>query len=85
MEENWIFFFAICTWPNSPVRAKNLSRFQFDGKNDDWISQVRRVNKDISKRLSVGSACKKTINYKDFSTAIFFTLFEYKISLYPKK
>ena len=31
-------FFAICTWPNSPVRAKILSRFQFEGKNDVWIS-----------------------------------------------
>ena len=35
--------FAICTWPNSPVRAKILSRFQFKGKNDVWISQVRDV------------------------------------------
>ena len=33
------FFFATCTWPNSPVKAKNLSRFQFEGKNDVWISQ----------------------------------------------
>ena len=38
-----IYFFAICTWPNWPVRAKILSRFQFEGKTDVWISQVRRV------------------------------------------
>ena len=38
-----IISFAIYTWPNSPVRAKILSRFQFEGKNDVWISQVRRV------------------------------------------
>ena len=34
---------TICTWPNWPVRAKILSRFQFEGKTDIWISQVRRV------------------------------------------
>ena len=39
-----IFFFAICTWPNWPVTAKILSRFQFEGKTDVWINQVRRVN-----------------------------------------
>ena len=33
-------FFAIFTWP---VRAKILSRFQFEGKTDVWISQIRRV------------------------------------------
>ena len=44
MEENLKNFFAICTWPHSPVRAKNLSRFQFEGKNHVWFSQVRRVN-----------------------------------------
>ena len=43
MEENQKYFFVICTWPNSPVRAKILSRFQFEGKNNVWISQVRRV------------------------------------------
>ena len=26
-----IYFFAICTWPNSPVTAKILLRFQFAG------------------------------------------------------
>ena len=35
--------FTICTWPNRPVRAKFLPRFQFEGKTDVWISQVRRV------------------------------------------
>ena len=44
MEENQTYFFAICTWPNSRVRAKQISRFQFEGKNDVWMSQVRRVN-----------------------------------------
>ena len=29
-------FFVICTW-------SNLSRLQFEGKSDVWISQVRRV------------------------------------------
>ena len=29
--------------PNGPVRAKFLPRFQFEGKTDVWISQVRRV------------------------------------------
>ena len=38
------FFFTICTWPNGPVRAKILPRFQFEGKIDVWISQVRCVN-----------------------------------------
>ena len=38
-------FFTICTWPNRPVGAKNLSRFQFEGKTDVWISQVGCVNK----------------------------------------
>ena len=36
-------FFTICTWPNRPVGAKNFSGFQFEGKTDVWISQVRRV------------------------------------------
>ena len=36
-------FFAICTLPNSPVRAKVLSRFQFEGKNEVWTSKVRHV------------------------------------------
>ena len=36
-------FFAIWTWPNQPVRAKKLSRFQIEGKNHVWISQVRCV------------------------------------------
>ena len=40
MEENRNFIFAIFTWP---VRAKILSRFQFEGKAYVWISQVRRV------------------------------------------
>ena len=30
--------FAICTWPNSSVRAKILSKFQFEGKNHVWIN-----------------------------------------------
>ena len=38
-----ITIFSICTWPHSPVRAKILSRFQFEGKNAVWISQVRHV------------------------------------------
>jgi len=37
-------FFTICTWPNGPDRAKFLPIFQFEGKTDVWISQVRRVN-----------------------------------------
>ena len=45
MEENKKNFFAKCTWPNSPVRAKFLSRFQLEGKKDVWTSQVRRVKK----------------------------------------
>ena len=44
----WNIFFTICTWPNWPVRAKNLSWFQFEGKTDVWISQVRSV-KDMSR------------------------------------
>ena len=36
-------FFTICTWPNRPVGAKILSGFQFEGKTDVWISQVRHV------------------------------------------
>ena len=51
LPSNWNLdnFFAICTWPNSPVRAKNLSRLQFEGKNDLWISQVRRVKAVLGK------------------------------------
>ena len=49
MREAWknfkIFFFTVWTWPNRPVAAKILSGFQFEGKNDVWISQVRRVKK----------------------------------------
>ena len=42
MEENWKYFvFTICTWPNWPVKAKKLLRFQFEGKTDVWIKQVR--------------------------------------------
>ena len=40
-------FFTVCTWPNRPVGAKFLSGFQFEGKTDVWISQVRHVN-DLS-------------------------------------
>ena len=36
--------FAICTWPNSSAKSKILSRYQFQGKNGIWISQVGRVN-----------------------------------------
>ena len=35
--------FTICTWTNGPVKTNFLSRFQFEGKTDVWISQVRRV------------------------------------------
>ena len=49
MEENRKYFF--CTWSNSPVRAKILSRFQFEGKNDVWISQVRRVKLTLLMQL----------------------------------
>ena len=38
-------FFTVCTWPNWPVGAKILPRFQFEGKTDVWISQVRRVKR----------------------------------------
>ena len=38
-----IFFFAICTRANGYVRANILLRFQFEGKTDVWISQVRHV------------------------------------------
>ena len=43
MEENWIYFFATYTWPNWPVRAISLLRFQFEGETDVWISQIRHV------------------------------------------
>ena len=39
-----IFFFAIFTRPNLPVRVFFLSRFQFEGQIYVWIIQVRRVN-----------------------------------------
>ena len=35
--------FTVCTWPNRAVGAKILSGFQFEGKTDVWITQVRRV------------------------------------------
>ena len=34
-------FFTIWTWPNWPIGAKILLRFQFEGKTDVWISQIR--------------------------------------------
>ena len=40
-------FFTKCTWPNRPVGAKILSGFQFEGKTDVWISQVRRVKPQV--------------------------------------
>ena len=51
-------FFTICIWPNWPIRAKILPRFQFEGKTDVWIIQVRRVKmstctKDYSCQLKV--------------------------------
>ena len=39
-------FFTVCTWPNRPVGAKNLSGFQFEGKTDVWISHVRRLKNE---------------------------------------
>ena len=45
------FLFAICTWPNSPVKTKFLSRFQFQGKSCVWISQVRRVKSLVQNSL----------------------------------
>ena len=39
--------FTICTWPNGHVRAKILPRFQFEGKTDVWISQVRHVKANM--------------------------------------
>ena len=53
-----IFFFTICAWPNWPIGAKILPRFQFEVKTDVWIIQVRRVKmstctKDYSCQLKV--------------------------------
>ena len=42
-----------CTWPNGPVRAKILPRFQFEGKTDVWISQVRRVKEYHSSQKAI--------------------------------
>ena len=36
-------FFTICAWPNWHVGAKILPRFQFEGKTEVWISEVRSV------------------------------------------
>ena len=43
----------MCTWPNRPVGAKILSGFQFEGKTDVWISQVRRVKVDLESSMHV--------------------------------
>ena len=47
--------FTICTWPNGPVRAKILQRFQFEGKTNVWISQVRRVKSFQQKTIVICS------------------------------
>ena len=39
-------FFTIWTWPNWPIGAKILLRFQFEGKTDVWISQIRGIKRD---------------------------------------
>ena len=76
MEENRKYFFAICTWPNSPVRAKILSRFQFVGKNNVWISQVRRVNVNnyfiniLWKRLCIKSSLNSVWTFRKVSNPI---------------
>jgi len=45
-------FFTICTWPNGPVGARILSGFQFEGKTDVWISQVRHVKRFVCMELT---------------------------------
>ena len=44
-QENHI---TICTWPNWHIGANILLRFQFEGKNNVRISQVRHVKKVVS-------------------------------------
>ena len=53
-------FFAICTWPNSPVKTKFMSRFRVKTMYES-VSQVRHVN----------SACK-SVSYSYPSGLIFF-------------
>ena len=43
MKEFQKYFFTIFTWPNGPVRAKILPRFQLEGKTDVRISQVSKT------------------------------------------
>ena len=67
MEENQNYFFTICAWPNWHVRAKILPRFQFEGKTDVWISQVRRVNKLF---LKVDLNSHPIVHFENTSTSI---------------
>ena len=60
-------FFTICTWPNRPVGAKILSGFQFEGKTDVWISQIRRV-KYLLIYLEV-----LNLNFQSYLTLVFFS------------
>ena len=92
MEDNQIFFFDICTWPKSPDRTKFWSRFQFEGKKDIWISQVKCVkwqivdqhNKpNINIPLYVGNKLKSWPLYLFVSISVFLwvamTLYQDKI------
>ena len=63
-------FFTVCNWPNRHVGAKILSGFQFEGKTDVWISQVRSVKKI---KASQG-AFRAALCIPEFSTQVWFLL-----------
>ena len=48
MEENQKYFFCHMYLTYSPVRAKILSRFQFEGKTDVWIRSILIQNLQTS-------------------------------------
>ena len=54
------------TWPKWPVGANILLRFQFEGKTDVWISQVRRVDRILfsTQDLSSPDSCLKNWSFK---------------------
>ena len=74
-------FFTICTWPNRLVGAKILSGFQFEGKSDVWISQVRRVKQVL---LITNSFSYLYTYHKMWFPNFFFEVFQFlKANLMP--
>ena len=80
MEENQKYiFFAMSTWPNSPVRAKILSSFQYEGKNDAYFitTEFHSLKKDVNfwtKIANSGHSVWATLGQKTVSSPFAFRL-----------